>query len=35
MLLEFLSSIDLKLKTGLLDMSKEAQIDYLIANTIL
>ena len=34
-LLEFLSSIDLKLKTGLLDMSKEAQIDYLIANTIL
>lgn len=35
MLLEFLSGIDLKLKTGLLDMSKETQIDYLIANTIL
>ena len=34
-LLEFLSSIDLKLKTGSLDMSKEAQIDYLIANTML
>ena len=34
-LLEFLSSIDLKLKTGSLDMSKEAQIDYFIANTIL
>ena len=34
-LLEFLSSIDLKLKTGALDMSKEAQIDYLIANTML
>ena len=34
-LLEFLSSIDLKLKTGLLDMSKEAQIDYFIANTML
>lgn len=34
-LLEFLSSIDLKLKTGSLDISKEAQIDYLIANTIL
>lgn len=35
MLLQFLSGIDLKLKSGLLDMSKEAQIDYLIANTIL
>lgn len=35
MLLEFLSSIDLKLKTGSLDVPKEAQIDYLIANTIL
>lgn len=35
MLLEFLSGIDLKLKTGLLDMSKETQIDYLITNTIL
>ena len=34
-LLEFLSSIDLKLKTGSLDMSKEAQIDYFIANTML
>lgn len=34
-LLEFLSGIDLKLKTGSLDMSKEAQIDYLIANTML
>ena len=34
-LLEFLSSIDLKLKTGSLDMSKESQIDYLIANTML
>ena len=35
MLLQFLSGIDLKLKSGLLDMSKEAQIDYLITNTIL
>jgi hypothetical protein len=35
MLLQFLSGIDLKLKSGLLDMSKEAQIDYLIANTII
>ena len=34
-LLEFLSSIDLKLKTGSLDMSKEAQMDYFIANTML
>ena len=34
-LLNFLSSIDLKLKSGLLDMSKTAQIDYLIANTII
>ena len=34
-LLEFLSSIDLKLKTGSLDMSKDAQIDYFIANTML
>lgn len=34
-LLEFLSSIALKLKTGSLDMSKEAQIDYFIANTML
>ena len=33
-LLQFLSSIDLKIKSGLLDMSKTAQIDYLIANTI-
>ena len=35
MLLQFLSGIDIKLKSGLLDMSKDAQIDYLIANTIL
>ena len=34
-LLEFLSGIDLKLKTGSLDMSKEAQMDYFIANTML
>lgn len=34
-LLHFLSGIDLKLKSGLLDMSKTAQIDYLIANTII
>ena len=34
-LLEFLSSIDLKLKTGLSGTSKETQIDYLIANTML
>ena len=33
-LLRFLSGVDLKLKSGLLDMPKEAQIDYLIANTI-
>lgn len=34
-LLSFLTTIDLKLKSGLLDMSKAAQIDYLIANTII
>ena len=34
-LLEFISGIDLKLKTGSLDMSKEAQMDYFIANTML
>ena len=34
-LLQFLSSIDLKLKSGALDMSKEAQIDYLLTNIIL
>ncbi|MBP5694361.1 MAG: hypothetical protein J6X03_02770 [Bacilli bacterium] len=34
-LLSFLTTIDLKLKSGLLDMSKTAQIDYLIANTII
>jgi hypothetical protein len=33
-LLAFLSGIDLKLKTGALEMSKAAQIDYLITNTI-
>ena len=33
-LLQFLSGIDLKLKMGLLDMSKEAQIDYLMTNLI-
>lgn len=33
-LLRFLSGLDLKLKSGLLDMPKAAQIDYLIANTI-
>jgi len=34
-LLVFLSNIDLKLKTGALEMSKDAQIDYLITNTII
>ena len=35
LLLKFLSEVDLKLKSGLLDMSKNAQLDYLLINTII
>jgi len=33
-LIKFLSSIDYKLKNGLLDMSKDKQLEYIILNTI-
>lgn len=34
-LLRFLANVDLKLKSGLIDTSKSAQIDYLITNLII
>lgn len=33
-LIEFLSKIDLKVRTGMLDMPKDALVDYFITNTI-